>query len=113
MIEFSHQNARGPSYARYFQGLLIDDEEFCLQVDAHSVVVQDWDVQLLRIWEQTSNEHAIISSQPLDISFVNKNNHMNNPHLCQAKIDERLYPSSLHFFSQLIRNLIVCVVVSL
>jgi len=87
-IEFSHQNSRGPAFARYFQSFLIDNEEFCMQLDSHSALIQDWDIQLIEMWIQTQNENAIISSQPLDISFLNKNNHANNPHLCQATVDE-------------------------
>lgn len=87
LIEFSHQNSRGPSHARFFQSFLLKDEEFCFQIDSHSSVVQDWDTQLLSMWEKTENEYAILSALPPDVSTMGSND-ISSPHLCQARVDE-------------------------
>ena len=36
------QEAKGPSYARFLQDSLIKNQEFCMQVDAHSDFIQNW-----------------------------------------------------------------------
>jgi hypothetical protein len=87
LIEFSHQNSRGPSHARYFQSFLLKDEEFCLQIDSHTSVIQDWDTQLLSMWKETENEYGILSAVPPDLSTMS-NSDMRTPHSCQARVDE-------------------------
>ena len=71
----------------------MSNEEFCMQVDAHSDVVQDWDVKLMETWAKTENEYAVISTKPMDISlmqsYAGKTNNHKVPHLCQAEFDHR------------------------
>ena len=43
------------------------DEEFCLQIDAHSDFTKDWDKVLKEQWLMTENEYAIISTKPAPI----------------------------------------------
>lgn len=90
VIEFTHQQSYGPNFARSFTHQLLQDEEFCLQLDSHSDVVQNWDVELTDMWGLTENEMAILSTQPVDISMLGLNDNA-VPHLCQAKIDERYF----------------------
>lgn len=86
MIEFTHQLARGPNYARYLVESLLTNEEFYLSLDAHMDVVDEWDVKLLHEWSQTGNEFAIISTQPPDVSDQNAGI---VPHMCQWEVDTR------------------------
>ena len=88
IIEFTHQQSYGPNFARSFSSQLLQDEEFCLQLDSHSDVIQNWDVELTEMWGLTGNEYAILSTQPVDISRLGEADN-SVPHLCQAKIDER------------------------
>lgn len=92
-VEMTHQDARGPSFARYMQQSLINKEEFCMQVDAHVDVVQDWDVELTRMWAQAHNEYAILSTALPDISTLRGADQQIEgeavPHLCQATLDQR------------------------
>lgn len=88
--------AQGPTFARYLQqSLLTDESEFCMSIDAHMDVIQDWDVELLRQFSETGNEYAVLSTSVPDIAVLKANppesyiKDGKTPHLCQAKIDER------------------------
>ena len=92
MIEFTHQLARGPNYARYLVESLVTNEDFYLSLDAHMDVVDEWDVKLLHEWSQTGNEFAIVSTQPPDVSVLVDREYHNAgivPHLCQWEVDDR------------------------
>jgi len=60
--------AKGPTNARALQRKLIGNEEFCLQLDSHSDVIQHWDVSSKREWNMANNEYAVISTTPPDAS---------------------------------------------
>ncbi|EQC42741.1 hypothetical protein SDRG_00464 [Saprolegnia diclina VS20] len=55
-------DSRGPTYARHHQQKLIGDQEFCLQLDAHSVFTNGWDPSLIDEWKSVGNEMAILST---------------------------------------------------
>lgn len=84
LLEFTHQMARGPNYARALQGTLLRDEEFCMQIDSHTDVVQDWDEKALKMWSSIGNEYGILSHQPADIAAAKSPPSKVVPHLCQA-----------------------------
>jgi hypothetical protein len=93
LVQFSHNSARGPSYARFMQQGLRQGEEFCMQVDSHSNFAQNWDTLQLTMWAQTENENAVLSSLAPDISALRRSK-LNEesqevPHLCQAAFDDR------------------------
>jgi hypothetical protein len=91
VIEYTHQDSRGPHHARYFaQSRLLQDEEFCLQIDAHSDVVPHWDEELISAWHATDNEMAVLSTRPPDVSALKNGEYplqQRVPHLCQATVD--------------------------
>lgn len=60
----SFLDARGPNVARYMQNTLIGDQEFCLQIDAHSDFIPGWDSDLLQSWRALDNEFGILSTAP-------------------------------------------------
>lgn len=62
VIEVDAYDAKGPMVARAQQGTLIQDEEFCLQVDGHSEFNENWDADLYTMWRQTQNEYAVLST---------------------------------------------------
>eukprot|EP01038_Epipyxis_sp_PR26KG_P013764 gene13764-18460_t len=90
-LELTHQDARGPQYARFMQQSLMKNEEFCLQIDSHTDFVQDWDIQTTEMWGNINNEYAILSTALPDISVLKDINNDDQivPHLCQATIDKR------------------------
>ena len=63
-LAIQNYGAKGPSYARSMVRKILGNEEFCLQIDAHTQVVQDWDVLLKQEWERAGNEFGIISTVP-------------------------------------------------
>jgi Glycosyltransferase (GlcNAc) len=63
-----HVDAKGPSYARSLARKVLGNEEFCLQIDAHTDVVSEWDDKLQHEWAATGNEFGIISTVPAALS---------------------------------------------
>ncbi|RHY91286.1 hypothetical protein DYB37_010233 [Aphanomyces astaci] len=55
-------DSRGPTYARHHQQKLVGDQEFCLQLDAHSIFTKKWDEGLVGEWKATNNEMAVLST---------------------------------------------------
>ncbi|TDH74114.1 hypothetical protein CCR75_000026 [Bremia lactucae] len=79
--------ASGCTTARHLQQQMIQDEEFCLQVDGHSIFTNGWDEIMLNEWKRIDNEMAILSVYPHDLHDFVKENGDNNapdwiPHLC-------------------------------
>lgn len=56
--------AKGPAWARSLSRKLLGNEEFCLQIDAHSEFVTNWDDKVKHEWAATGNEFGIISTVP-------------------------------------------------
>ena len=83
VMDVSFLDARGPGMTRVMQENLLNDEEFCLQVDAHSRFVKSWDTVAMNEWGKTENEYAIISSVPPDYSTMDRTQGEMN-HVCQA-----------------------------
>lgn len=93
IIQLTHNVGRGPNFARYMQESLLQNEEFCLQIDAHSDFAPHWDSLLTSMWGSVQNEFAVLSSTPVDIAVLRRPT-LNDeeqlvPHLCQAKVDDR------------------------
>ncbi|KAF0684287.1 Aste57867_23751 [Aphanomyces stellatus] len=83
------RDSRGPTLARHYQQQLLLEEEFCLQLDAHSVFTRHWDVFLVEDWTHANNEMAILSTYIHDPEGAVKKNGRNIiphdlPHLCQT-----------------------------
>lgn len=80
-------DSRGPTLARHYQQKLIRNEEFCLQLDGHSIFTNNWDANLLAEWKRVNNEMAVLTTYLHHIhDFVQENgdNKPPNsyPHLC-------------------------------
>ncbi|KAG2762595.1 hypothetical protein PC116_g9142 [Phytophthora cactorum] len=87
--ERSAYESRGPTLARHQQQNLIKDEEFCLQLDGHSIFTNGWDENLLKEWKGIGNEMAVLTTYIHHIhSFVAENGDnappkkLDLPHLC-------------------------------
>mmetsp|Transcript_26754 Transcript_26754/g.69953 ORF Transcript_26754/g.69953 Transcript_26754/m.69953 type:complete len:476 (+) Transcript_26754:101-1528(+) len=96
MYRMTMQEAKGPAYARGRQPILLGDggelEDFCMQIDAHTVFTPGWDENAIKQWAATDNEYAVLSTYPTnaaelqaDGSPTNTNNHWEMPHICSAK----------------------------
>jgi hypothetical protein len=58
------EKSRGVMPARFQQHLLIDQEQFCLQADAHSAFEDNWDVMAITDWKNIGNEMAVVTAYP-------------------------------------------------
>ncbi|KAE8877265.1 hypothetical protein PF005_g3953 [Phytophthora fragariae] len=81
--------SRGPTLARHQQQKLIQKEEFCLQLDGHSIFTNLWDENLLAEWKRVNNEMAVLSTYLHHIHDFVKENGDNAlsaslPHLCST-----------------------------
>jgi hypothetical protein len=47
VVRLKHQEAKGPTYARFLCSTLYNGEEYYLQIDSHCKFIQDWDVLLI------------------------------------------------------------------
>ncbi|ETK84287.1 hypothetical protein L915_10732 [Phytophthora nicotianae] len=87
--ERSAYDSRGPTLARHQQQQMIKDEEFCLQLDGHSIFTNGWDENLLKEWKEIGNEMAVLTTYIHHIhNFVAENGdnvptkNLDLPHLC-------------------------------
>lgn len=87
-IDVSFKDARAPGISRYMQQQLQGDQEFCLQVDAHSDFVSHWDMAMLETWSATRNEYAILSTKPPNLGELNSANGEVN-HVCGTSFSSR------------------------
>ena len=88
VMRLSASEAKGPLYARALANRLVrDEDDFCLQIDAHSLFAPGWDRALLEEWGATANEYAVLSTYPTgnERPGVNVNKHWEMPHLCAAR----------------------------
>ncbi|KAJ0407060.1 hypothetical protein P43SY_005333 [Pythium insidiosum] len=81
-------DSRGPTLARHYQQKLVRNEEFCLQLDGHSIFTNLWDENLVAEWKRINNEMAVLTTYLHHINDFVKENGDNNapagwlPHLC-------------------------------
>jgi hypothetical protein len=59
--------AKGPADARALTRKILGNEEFCLQIDAHTAFTREWDELAKLEWHKTGNEFAILSTAPADM----------------------------------------------
>jgi [Skp1-protein]-hydroxyproline N-acetylglucosaminyltransferase len=57
----------GPVFARHIGHRMYRGEYYATQLDAHVSFVQDWDVDIIRQWESTTNEMAVLSTYLSDV----------------------------------------------
>jgi hypothetical protein len=88
--------AKGPSWARSLGRKLLGNEEFCLQIDAHSLFVEHWDQLLKEEWKSANNEFAILSHPPPATSEYDRRgeNAKTVPRGCSVDFLEVLIPVS-------------------
>jgi len=85
VMRLLQSEAHGPAYARGLGSDLVDAaDDFCMQIDAHTLVVKEWDTLMLKEWGAAENEYAVLSTYPSNVHHlgININNHWEMPHLC-------------------------------
>ena len=73
-IHRMHWNeAKGPTYARYFCSQLIKNEEYFLQIDCHTRFFDKWDSKIINELKkcEKKSDKSVISHYPLNIKDMN------------------------------------------
>eukprot|EP01062_Namystynia_karyoxenos_P019365 TRINITY_DN17276_c0_g1_i1.p1 TRINITY_DN17276_c0_g1~~TRINITY_DN17276_c0_g1_i1.p1 ORF type:complete len:610 (+),score=139.31 TRINITY_DN17276_c0_g1_i1:54-1883(+) len=90
MLRLPASEARGPAWARGRQIQLVrDSDDFCMQIDAHTIFISNWDVRMATEWGMAANEFAVLTTYPTNAHhlYENTNNHWEVPHLCGASFE--------------------------
>lgn len=66
LVAYHHIQAKGPMLARSMVRKVLGNEEFCMQIDAHTEFVPQWDELAKSEWKNTCNEFGVISNVPAD-----------------------------------------------
>jgi len=66
LVAFHHVQAKGPIYTRSLTRKVLGNEEFCMQVDAHTAFTKGWDTLAKQQWMSINNEFGILSNIPAD-----------------------------------------------
>ena len=61
-IRMKHSDAKGPNLARGLQMTMINGQDFCLQIDAHTFGANNWDTRILEEWGTANNEMAVLTT---------------------------------------------------
>jgi hypothetical protein len=72
LIAFHDLQAKGPTFSRSLVHHVLGNEEYCLQIDAHSRLAPSWDVLLKQEWKKIGNEFAVLSSIPPSLDDMNE-----------------------------------------
>lgn len=89
VLRMNASEAAGPVYARAQQRQLVrDEDDFCLQIDAHTEFGRHWDMRMLAEWGAAANEYAILTAYPPNAMQLGKNvnGHWEMPHFCRARV---------------------------
>lgn len=96
-----HINAKGPIFARSLSRKILGNEEYCMQVDAHTSFAKNWDEMVLEEWHNTDNEFGVITSVPppkseQDSYAVGGSKGNQVPRQCKINFRENRFPVSLN-----------------
>jgi hypothetical protein len=64
LVSYHYYSAKGPMTARALSRKVLGNEEFCMQIDAHTSFAKNWDEIVKEEWKNTGNEFGIISTVP-------------------------------------------------
>lgn len=67
-VNFYYINAKGPIYARSMIRKVLGNEEFCLQIDAHTRFTKDWDEKVVNEWKLANNEFGVLTNVPAPLT---------------------------------------------
>jgi len=96
-VNFFYVNAKGPIKARSIARKALGNEEFCLQIDAHTEFVPEWDEVVKEDWEKTDNEFAVLSAVPPPVSekgaySLGGDKHGRVPRQCKIRYRDNKFP---------------------
>jgi hypothetical protein len=99
LIAYHDIQAKGPIYSRSLARKALGNEEFCMQIDAHTTFVKGWDDLAVEQWKQTQNEFGILSNVPVpkteEEAHSQEGEHFTEvPRQCSVKFQENGFPVS-------------------
>ena len=94
-INLAHFEAKGPTWARYLCTTLMQDEDYFLQIDSHTLFGENWDVKLVAmvkdIKANTASTDVVLSHYPP--SYEDRDNKARDKTvvdtICQSFFNER------------------------
>ena len=103
LIAYHHIQAHGPSYARSLTRKVLGNEEFCMQVDAHTKFVNNWDKIALDEWKSANNEFGVLSTVPPSVRDEEKYRvdgefQFAVPRQCAINFQDNGFPVSFPYF---------------
>jgi hypothetical protein len=99
-----HIGAKGPAYARSFARKLLANEEYCMQIDAHSDFIPQWDQVAKQEWASIGNEYGVLSNIPANINTKVKDessDDRNVPQMCVLGALDTNIPVCIRFIETL------------
>lgn len=93
-IKISHEQAKGPTYARYLCSTLWNGQDYFLQADSHVLMTKDWDTKAINMINEikntTDSKKVILSHYTEIYENHNKPNPTNTvPRNCTAFFNEQ------------------------
>jgi len=97
----THLLARGPTFGRHLQIYLLQDEEFCMQIDSHMDFMDHWDTLNLEHWGMAVNEYAVLTTYVHRIEDLNRNinGRWEVPNICKLRFVDGGLPRNGDAFS--------------
>lgn len=95
IIRISHEEAKGPVYARYLCSTLWNEEEYYMQIDSHSKFVKDWDVKCINMINEIKvnglSKKPVLSHYPKEINEYknHKDYDLTLPRICKPFFNSR------------------------
>jgi hypothetical protein len=116
VLKLDARKSRGPCPARaHVENIRVQhhgNATFCLQIDSHSKVWNEWDYYLIREWYMAENEYAILTTYVPDVRLMNINLNSRNevPVLCKTRSGKGGIPRNQQATSaiELLRPLLGC-----
>ena len=99
LVAFHDISSKGPIYARTMARKVLGNEEFCMQIDAHTDFVKNWDEIAVEEWHLAGNEFGVVTAVPAPKS--KKESHSPGgidfkkvPRQCKIKFRDNGFPVS-------------------
>ena len=91
-VAIPHNEAKGPTYARYLCSTLFRGETWFVQIDSHTKFVKGWDTKAIRCARSCPSDKAILTHYPRTIGDYG-NDQVGVPVLCRSKFDSNGIPT--------------------
>lgn len=67
IIRVHDYRSYGPIYTRSLIRKVLGNEDYCLQIDSHSIFINEWDNIIINEWLLIQNEFSILTNVPHSI----------------------------------------------